>query len=97
LNFLLLQGIATIVFMMPKCRKNDGKNGEDDTVVDAISTRTTSFTYSVVDVGEFPRLTVSQPESPAESVTCKSVSIPLPRDCAIIRRMRAETYAGFSG
>jgi hypothetical protein len=88
--------MATIVFMLPKCRKNDGKKG-DDTVVDAISTRTTSFTYSVVDVGEFPRLTVSQPESPAESVTCKSVSIPLPRDCAIIRRMRAETYAGFSG
>ncbi|XP_057381517.1 MFS-type transporter SLC18B1-like [Daphnia carinata] len=90
-------GLATMCFMLPKCKKGDGKSDGYDTTVDAISTRTTSFTYSVVDVGEFPRLTISQPESPAESVTCKSVSIPLPRDCAIIRRMRAETYAGFSG
>lgn len=87
------KGCATIWCMVPKCRKGNDNAKE---VVDAISTRTTSFTYSVVDVGDFPRLTISQPESPAESVTCKSLSIPLPRDCAIIRRLRAETYAGFS-
>lgn len=91
---ILLQGFTTICCMLPKCRKSASDNDE---TVDATSTRTTSFTYSVVDVGDFPRLTISQPESPAESVTCKSLSIPLPRDCAIVRRMRAETYAGFSG
>ena len=88
-----VQGFTTIWCMLPKCRKGSGNSGE---TVDATSTRTTSFTYSVVDVGDFPRLTISQPESPAESVTCKSVSISLPRDCAIVHRLRAETYAGFS-
>jgi len=94
----IVVGVATIWFaVLPKCKwRKDGELEPNEEGVDAVSTRTTSFTYSVVDIGEYPRLTISQPESPAESVTCKSISIPLPRDCAVIRRLRAETYAGFS-
>jgi len=54
--------------------------------------RAASYTFSAVDVGH---LTISQPESAADGMICRSVSIPLPRDCAIVRRLRAETYAGF--
>ena len=60
------------------------------------SASTSSYTFSAVDGGQYPHLTVSQPESAADGMICRSVSIPLPRDCAIVRRLRAETYAGFS-
>nr|CAG4644868.1 EOG090X07SU [Leptodora kindtii] len=95
----IIVAVCTVLCSVVSCRRGaDGVGGVADggaPGADVLSTRTTSFTYSVVDIGDYPRMTVTQPESPAESITCKSVSIPLPRNCAIVRRLRAETYAGF--
>ena len=77
---------------MPRCRRR--REFDDEEELDTASIRSASFAYSVVDAGENPRLTITQPESPADSVTCRSLSIPLPRDCDVVRRLRAETYAG---
>ena len=75
--------------------EEEDESEEEERKGDICSTRTASFTYSVVDIGEYPRLTITQPESPTDCITCKSISIPLPRDCDMIRRLRAETYAGY--
>jgi len=88
----IIVALATICYTMPKCRRST-ENGISVSA-DVVKTRTASFNYSVVDVGEYPRVMISQPESPTDCLTCRSVSIPLPRHCSV-RRLRAETYAGF--
>ena len=99
--------VATLGFFAPKCRRRPRPSdapaaadaGTAEAAVDAAaaadeeSTKTASFSYSVVDAAGYPRLTISQPESPADSLTCRSVTIPLPRHVPD-RRSRAETYAG---
>ena len=80
---------------MKRLEEEEDESEEEERKGDICSTRTASVTYSVVDIGEYPRLTITQPESPTDCITCKSISIPLPRDCDMIRRLRAETYAGY--